>query len=363
MKYQNKKGFVLLETLIVTIFTLIIFTVLYTSVVPLLGRYDTLSYYNDLDTTYDLYYIRNMLFNDSNYSTIDNNDYKKLSCSDLDNKTYCYNLFAAMGINDNSELIFVNMNTGLNNLKNDSLVSDDIKDYVTRINETGCILILQNNSYISYLNIDEYDISGPICTITLSNNNSTSGVTTSVTCQDADSGCASDNPTGDTNLKSSKTYTLYDNAGNSNTCTVTVSAQKQESTCSKATWGNSSTTTVSSCSEQSESSANANLWNYVISCSSASHSYSGSCTCVYGGSTLSTPGCNQVVYNAGGCSTYCKNLTGYNSGSGTCSRNTSYTKTTKSRTGCSTWSSWSNNSSCSSKTYKRKCQTIYRGSV
>ena len=50
MKYQNKKGFVLLETLIVTIFTLIIFTVLYTSVVPLLGRYDTLSYYNDLDT-------------------------------------------------------------------------------------------------------------------------------------------------------------------------------------------------------------------------------------------------------------------------------------------------------------------------
>ena len=58
MKYQNKKGFVLLETLIVTIFTLIIFTVLYTSVVPLLGRYDTLSYYNDLDTTYDLYYLK-----------------------------------------------------------------------------------------------------------------------------------------------------------------------------------------------------------------------------------------------------------------------------------------------------------------
>ena len=77
MKYQNKKGFVLLETLIVTIFTLIIFTVLYTSVVPLLGRYDTLSYYNNIDITYDLYYIRNMVFTDSNYSVIKNYNYKK----------------------------------------------------------------------------------------------------------------------------------------------------------------------------------------------------------------------------------------------------------------------------------------------
>ena len=90
----NNNGFVLLETLIVTIFILIVFTVLYTTAVPLLGRYKELSYYNNIDITYDLYYIRKMIYNDSNYSTIYNYSYKKLSCNDLTSNTeYCYNLF------------------------------------------------------------------------------------------------------------------------------------------------------------------------------------------------------------------------------------------------------------------------------
>ena len=58
--FLNKKGFVLLETLVVTIFTLIIFTLLYISVVPLLGRYKELSYYDNVDITYDLYYFKNI---------------------------------------------------------------------------------------------------------------------------------------------------------------------------------------------------------------------------------------------------------------------------------------------------------------
>ena len=51
---MNKKGFVLMETLVVTVFTLFIFTILYNSIVPLLGKYTELAYYNDLDTTYSL---------------------------------------------------------------------------------------------------------------------------------------------------------------------------------------------------------------------------------------------------------------------------------------------------------------------
>lgn len=54
---MNKKGFVLVETLVVVIFVLLIFTILYNSAVPLLGKYQQLSYYDDLDTTYDLYHI------------------------------------------------------------------------------------------------------------------------------------------------------------------------------------------------------------------------------------------------------------------------------------------------------------------
>ena len=45
------------------------------------------------------------------------------------------------------------MDTGINGLKNDSTISSDIKDYVTRIDTTGRVLILQNDDYISYLNI------------------------------------------------------------------------------------------------------------------------------------------------------------------------------------------------------------------
>ena len=99
MKYQNKKGFVLLETLVVTIFTLIIFTLLYTSVVPLLGRYDTLSYYNDLDITYDLYYLKKMLLADSNYESISNLDYQNITCGSLNDIETCQEYFQALNIN------------------------------------------------------------------------------------------------------------------------------------------------------------------------------------------------------------------------------------------------------------------------
>ena len=74
---MNKKGFVLIETLVVTMFTLFIFTILYNSVVPLLGRYKELSYYDDLDTTYDLHHINKLIRSDSNYQIIMSSNYKK----------------------------------------------------------------------------------------------------------------------------------------------------------------------------------------------------------------------------------------------------------------------------------------------
>ena len=68
------------------------------------------------------------------------------------------------------------------------------------------------------------DVTAPTCTIAVSNKETTSGVTTKVTCSDNGSGCKSNNPTGDTGLKTNKTYTVYDNAGNSGTCSVTVTS-------------------------------------------------------------------------------------------------------------------------------------------
>ena len=69
----------------------------------------------------------------------------------------------------------------------------------------------------------------PTCTIEISSNGSTSGITTSVICND-NVGCASNNPTGDTDLKENRTYTVADTSGNTATCSVTVTAQLQKQT-------------------------------------------------------------------------------------------------------------------------------------
>ena len=58
---MNNKGFVLMETLVVTLFTLFTFSLLYNNAVPLLGKYQELEYFNDLDTTYDLYHIKKFI--------------------------------------------------------------------------------------------------------------------------------------------------------------------------------------------------------------------------------------------------------------------------------------------------------------
>ena len=153
MKYQNKKGFVLLETLTVTIFTLIIFTILYTSVVPLLGRYDALSYYNDLDITYDLYYVKKMLLADSNYTSISNLEYKNITCGSLNDIKTCQDYFQALNINPSKgdELIYLDLSN--DDVKNNSSLSDDIKDYLKYIDVKKKILLLKRDDYISYLEL------------------------------------------------------------------------------------------------------------------------------------------------------------------------------------------------------------------
>lgn len=373
--FLNNKGFVLLETLVVTIFTLIIFTLLYTSVVPLLGRYKELSYYDSVDITYDLYYFKNIINSDDNFTTIRNNSkgYQKITCEELNNDSVCNDLETILGFTSNTELVYLNMEKK-DDLKNDENFSSDLRNYLDTIDTTGEVILLQKDSYVSYLNIKnknslnpDVEYGTPFCTITISNNNSESGITTSVSCNpNGGSDCKSDNPTGDVNLKTSKTYTVYNEDGKSSSCTVNVSSKTQKSVCKKATWGNTETNKkATKCTTQTEDSANANLWNYVISCSVNDYTYGGTCTCTggtsYGHATIT---CSEKVYdailNAGGCKSYCINKVKASSGSGSCTRTKTYTKTTKSRTGCSSWTSYTDGS-CSSDKYKTSCRTIYIG--
>ena len=150
---MNKKGFVLIETLVVTMFTLFIFTILYNSVVPLLGRYKELSYYDDLDTTYDLYHINNLVKSDTNYQAIISSKYKKIDCNNdtLNNQDACYALFDFLEIDSTmDEVIYLNMSFK-DDLLNDSNISDDVKNYLNYFDINDRVLLLQNDGYISYL--------------------------------------------------------------------------------------------------------------------------------------------------------------------------------------------------------------------
>lgn len=66
MKKKNA-GFVLVETLIVSVFIMALFTYLYTKIIPLSGEFEKRQYYDDLDTTYVLFHTRKLL-KETNFS-------------------------------------------------------------------------------------------------------------------------------------------------------------------------------------------------------------------------------------------------------------------------------------------------------
>ena len=166
---MNKKGFVLAETLVVTVFVLLIFTILYNSAVPLLGRYQQLLDYNDLDATYDLYHIRNLLKKDDRFNTIVGKNFAILKCSknsgdntnieNIGDFSECNNLFAALGIEYSTDIdikdeVIYLKKTAISQVKNHSLVSQQIKDYLDVVDLPNNALILQNDGKVSYIDIN-----------------------------------------------------------------------------------------------------------------------------------------------------------------------------------------------------------------
>ena len=156
---MNKKGFVLAETLVVILFVVIIFTLLYTSAVPLLGRYNVLSYYDDLDTTYDVYRYKKLFESDSNYKSILENDYKILTCNDFNQKDECLKIDNIIDKRDRDILLYFNSDN-INLIKEDNNISDSIKDYLRYIKLEGgkLILLLSNHNYISYIELVKKDL-------------------------------------------------------------------------------------------------------------------------------------------------------------------------------------------------------------
>ncbi len=59
MKKLNNNGFVLAETLVVTVFIMTIFTILYNNFFPLIGEYEKREYYDDVDSKYQVFWLKN----------------------------------------------------------------------------------------------------------------------------------------------------------------------------------------------------------------------------------------------------------------------------------------------------------------
>ena len=125
---KNKKGFVLTETLVVTVFLVTIFTFIYVSIIPLMGRYDDLiDRENDIDIVYKLYNIRELLLQDDNRITITEEGFNSdIRCDSFAKIDYCNKLFEQLELT-NYRLIYVN------NIYNHR---SDIQDVDTELNTT-----------------------------------------------------------------------------------------------------------------------------------------------------------------------------------------------------------------------------------
>ena len=109
MKKINSSGFVLAETLVVTVFLLLIFAMIYSNFYPLIGEYEKREVYDTVDGKYAIYWIKKMI-EDADYqlsdSTKGNNfntfGYIRFECNDLsknpDKRDTCVSLVKALEI-------------------------------------------------------------------------------------------------------------------------------------------------------------------------------------------------------------------------------------------------------------------------
>ena len=110
MKKNNQKGFVLAETLVVTVFLMVIFAMIYSNFYPLVGEYEKREVYDDVDGKYSAYWLKQMIesavYNitgsEGRYANFSTLGYVRFECKDLtevDSRTVCKDVVHALQIN------------------------------------------------------------------------------------------------------------------------------------------------------------------------------------------------------------------------------------------------------------------------
>ncbi len=106
MKKFNNRGFILVETVVVSVFVLTIFVLLYQNSIPMVGEYENRIRYDDIDSVYAIGVIRRLLISDPNYNTIigqvEANGYHEIKCSEISSarQEICRNVFQSLEIHN-----------------------------------------------------------------------------------------------------------------------------------------------------------------------------------------------------------------------------------------------------------------------
>ena len=129
MKKMGNKGFALVETLIVAAFVMGILTLIFANYLPMMGKYEQRERYDDIDSVYHTYLIKNMLeYSDTSKLTKPSDgDYVGIDCdiyNDTDYLDYCQNLFSSTKV---YSIILTTYN--IKSFKDD-ISKDDISSHV-----------------------------------------------------------------------------------------------------------------------------------------------------------------------------------------------------------------------------------------
>lgn len=113
-KIVNKKGFMLVETLIVSVFILTIFSLLYTNIVPLVGEYERLKNYDTVEATYITYWGREIALKglpNSVYDEVKTKGFKDISdCSLYKDNNAIYDCNAYKAVNSIDKIYLTTYN-------------------------------------------------------------------------------------------------------------------------------------------------------------------------------------------------------------------------------------------------------------
>ena len=187
IKKIDNKGFVIVETIIVTVFIIGICGVIFQNLLPLIGEYEKVSYYDDLDSKYKTHEIRKMILREikkdptkkslfinnisddvfyKQYKSETSNDaFTNPICNELTDEKYCNVLLSDKFLDVNQIIItsfkLSELKLAAKNDENISRLVNDYLDYLPSYSKYSSeydnyyrIIVVFNNGYIANIEVN-----------------------------------------------------------------------------------------------------------------------------------------------------------------------------------------------------------------